>query len=189
VVEEVPDWIRTASSADVDRIGRLASVWKQALDEARSAGFRRSVAAEGLLLDPGAGLLRPTPAPGSYSCRMLQLGSATPRTRPFSAAQSGFCYVGVDAQNRLWLSKQTGAFRRQGYLWEDVDPRRLIFLGGIASGGGDRPPPYGSRPEADTASVLERIGPLRFRLVTARSSGNYRLEVLELTPAPTQPDE
>jgi hypothetical protein len=43
--------------------------------------------------------------------------------------------------------------------------------------------------ERDHIAVLERIGPLRFRLVTPNPGGRHKLEVLELTPAPTQNDE
>ena len=189
IVEPIPDWQAEASVADVDRLSQLGRTWGQALAEAAKAGFKRAVAAEGNLLDPGAGLLRPAPAPGSYMCRMIELGSTSPRTRPFSTSRPTFCYVGVDSQNRLWLSKQTGALRRQGYLWEDVNPRRMVFLGALAAGQSDRAPSYGSSPGRDVGAVLERIGPLRFRLVTPRTGGGHRLEVLELTPAPVQHEE
>jgi hypothetical protein len=97
--------------------------------------------------------------------------------------------VGVDDQGRLWLAKQTGALRRQGYLWEDWNDNRMVFLGSLALGEKDPPPTYGTRLDRDHIGVIERIGPLRFRLVTPRLGGRHKLEVLELTPAPTQNDE
>jgi len=128
--------------------------------------------------------------PGSYMCRLIQLGSTAARGRAFAAAaKPDFCYVGVDDQGRLWLAKQTGALRRQGYLWDDWTATRLVFLGSLASGARDRPPTYGSMPERDQLGVMERVGPLRFRLVTPRPGNRYKLEVLELTPAPTQNPE
>lgn len=188
-VEEVPAWMQTASPADQARLGQLGAVWGQALAEARKAGFKRAVEAEGKLLEPGAALPRPAPAPGSYMCRLVQLGSTSARGRAFTQAKADFCYVGVDDQGRLWLAKQTGASRRQGYLWDDWSPRRMVFLGSLASGDKDRPPGYGSIPERDRIGVIERVGPLRFRLVTPSAVGRHKLEVLELVPAPTQNEE
>ncbi|HEX8214141.1 MAG TPA: DUF4893 domain-containing protein [Allosphingosinicella sp.] len=188
--EDVPGWMHTASPADQARLGQLNGLWRQALGEAGKGGFRRAVAAEGRLLEPRAALPRPQPAPGSYMCRLIQLGSTVARGRAFSASsRSDFCYVGVDDEGRLWLAKQTGALRRQGYLWDDWNPNRLVFLGSLASGERDAPPTYGSMPARDRVGVMERIGPLRFRLVTPSPGGRFKLEVLELTPAPTQNEE
>ena len=186
--EQVPAWRRTASAEDQGRVDQLTQAWEEALAEA-AKGSKRAVAAEGTLLDPDAALPRPAPAPGSYMCRLIQLGSTSPRVRAFAAAKPVFCYVGVDSEDRLWLAKQTGPFRRQGYLWDDRDPRRMIFLGSLASGAKDPPPSYGALPDRDQGGVLERIGPLRFRLVTPRPSSGHKLEVLELTPAPAQLNE
>ncbi|HEV2080274.1 MAG TPA: DUF4893 domain-containing protein [Allosphingosinicella sp.] len=188
VAEQVPAWRRTASGDDQGRVDQLAQAWDEALAEA-GKGSKRALTAEGKLLDPGAGLPRPAPAPGSYMCRLIQLGSTSPRVRPFAAAKPVFCYVGVDSDGRLWLAKQTGPFRRQGYLWDDRDPNRMIFLGSLASGAKDPPPTYGVLPDRDQGGVLERIGPLRFRLVTPRPASGHKLEVLELTPAPSQLDQ
>jgi hypothetical protein len=189
-VEDVPAWMQTASAEDHSQLGRLSGVWNEALAEARKGGFKRALANEGRLLEPGAALPRPAPAPGSYMCRLIQLGSTAARGRAFAAAsRPDFCFVGVDDQGRLWFAKQTGALRRQGYLWDDWNPNRLVFLGSLASGEKDRPPTYGAMAERDRIGVIERIGPLRFRLVTPSPGGRYKLEVLELTPAPTQNDE
>jgi hypothetical protein len=65
----------------------------------------------------------------------------------------------------------------------------MVFLGTFAAGEKDRPPNYGSVPQRDRIGVFERVGPLRFRLVTPAAGGRHKLEVLELTPAPTQNDE
>lgn len=187
-VEQGPAWRRTASAEDQRRVDQLAQAWEEALAEAAKSS-RRALAAEGKLLEPDSALPRPAPAPGSYMCRLIQLGSTSPRVRAFAASKPVFCFVGVDDQERLWLAKQTGPLRRQGYLWEDRDPRRMVFLGSLASGAKDPPPTYGAIPSRDQGGVLERIGPLRFRLVTPRPPGGHKLEVLELTPAPTQLDE
>jgi hypothetical protein len=188
--EDAPAWMRTASPGDQARLGQLGAAWTQALAEARKAGFRRAVAAEGKLLQPNAGLPRPAPAPGSYMCRSVQLGSTIARGRAYAAAaRPDFCYVGVDDEGRLWLAKQTGPLRRQGYLWDDWNSNRMVFLGSNAAGERDAPPNYGAVPERDHIGIVERIGPLRFRLVTPSPAGRHKLEVLELTPAPTQNPE
>jgi hypothetical protein len=189
-VNEGPEWEKSASSADLDRLNRVDQAWSEALAQAGKGASARSVRAEGNLLQPKSGLLRPQPSPGSYLCRLIQLGSSSPRGRAYSASKESFCYVGVDETNRLWFAKQTGPRRRQGYLWEDDVSNRMIFLGGLAAGSADSPPAYGSDPARNIAGIFERIGPLRYRLVAPfPSSGGYKLEILELTPAPTQRDE
>ena len=65
----------------------------------------------------------------------------------------------------------------------------MIFLGSLALGNETEPLAYGEDPGRDMAGVMERIGPLRFRLVVPRPSTGSILEVLELTPAPIQNDE
>lgn len=186
-VEEIPEWERTASPADLDRLNMLDQAWTEALGTARKS-YRRSIAAQGKLLEPDAALARPEPAPGSYMCKLIQIGSSERRGRAYAASKPAFCYVGLDEEDRLWLAKQTGALRRQGFLWEDDEKRRMIFLGSLARGSKDAPEPYGTAPERDTAGIFERIGPMRYRLVTPAPKG-FKLEILELTPAPVQRDE
>lgn len=187
VVEQVVDWQRTALPEDIQRLGSLNQAWAEALEGAAKAGFKRSVAEEGKLLEPGAGLPRPAPAPGSYMCRLIQFGSTAARGRAFAASKASFCYVGVDDDGRLWLARQTGALRREGYLWEDTNRQRMIYLGTLAKGAKDAAPSYGV-PERSRGAVFERIGPLRYRLVTPWPPG-FKLEVMELTPAPLQRED
>ena len=75
------EWQRVASPADRDRIGRLRQAWDAALADARAAGNRREVSAEGDLLRGDAALSRPAPTPGSYQCRMVRLGRLDPKGR------------------------------------------------------------------------------------------------------------
>lgn len=187
-VEATPEWEQTALAADVERLHRLDQAWADALEAARKAGFRRSIASEGKLLEPEAALARPAPGPGSYMCKLIQIAPVTRRARAYAASKPGFCYVGVDEDGRLWLARQTGALRREGYLLEDENGRRLIFLGSFANGSKDAAPAYGTVPERSTSGVFERVGPLRYRLVTPSPKG-FKLEVMELTPAPLQHDE
>ncbi|MCA1652858.1 MAG: DUF4893 domain-containing protein [Sphingomicrobium sp.] len=179
-------WKRVASAGDIDRIARLPSAWSTALGEARTRGAREEVRKEGRLLDPTAALARPTPTPGSYSCRMIRLGSADEKAPAFERFKPFFCYVQEDGE-LLTIIKQTGSQRPAGRLWEDDDPTRLVYLGSLALGEEDGPKAYGEDPKRDMAGVLQRIAPFVWRLVIPWPRGNSRLDVYELTPVAEQP--
>lgn len=185
-VEEPSGWRATASAADIDRLGRIAAAWTEALADARRAGFGKDVDAEGALLDPAAALPRPAPSPGSYMCRLVRLGSDG-RGRAFQAFKPFFCHVGVEG-DLLSITKQTGTQRPGGYLWDD-EGDRLVFLGSMALGDEEAPLPYGADPERDMIGVFERVAPLRFRLVVPWPQGSSKLDVFELVPAPVQREE
>jgi hypothetical protein len=136
---------------------------------------------EGKLLLPRASLPRPAPTPGSYNCRLIKLGKATAKGKPFESFKPFFCYVEVE-DDQLTIVKQTGSQRPAGRLWEDDDPKRLIFLGSLALGEEDQPRAYGDDPKRDMAGVLERIAPFRWRLVIPWPQSTSKLDVFELTP-------
>jgi len=190
VVQEAPTrgdaWRRVANQADLDRIKRLDDAWNEALAEARSAGARGDLRAEGDLLRPDAALARPAPTPGSYQCRMVRLGRTAPKGRAFEKFKPFFCYVEVE-DDLLTIVKQTGSQRPAGRLWEDDEPSRLIFLGSLALGNEDQPKAYGEDPARDMAGVLERVGPFRWRLVIPWPRADAKLDVIELTPVANQP--
>ena len=190
VAEEPPTkadvWMRVANAEDIDRIRRLDSAWEQGLADARRAGAGAQIRAEGDLLRPGAALSRPAPTPGSYNCRMLSLGKATPRARAFERFKPFFCYVEVDG-DLLTIVKQTGSERPAGRLWEDDDARRLIFLGSLALGDEEQPKAYGEDKKRDMAGVLQRVGPFQWRLVIPWPQDDSKLNVFELTPVAEQP--
>ena len=133
------------------------------------------------LLLPRSGLPRPDPTPGSYNCRLIKLGSATPKGKAYESFKPFFCYVEVE-DHLLTIVKQTGSQRPAGRLWEDDDPNRLIFLGSLALGNEDQPLAYGDDPKRDMAGVLERIAPFRWRLVIPWPQSTSKLDVFELTP-------
>jgi hypothetical protein len=180
------EWQRVASRADADRIARLRQAWDAALSDARAAGHRREVDAEGALLRGDAALARPSPTPGSYECRMVRLGRLTPRGRAYEKFKPFFCYVEVDG-SLLTIVKQTGSQRPAGRLWEDDEPNRLIYLGSLALGSEEQPKAYGDDPRRDMAGVFERIGPFRWRLVIPWPQEQSKLDVYELTPVANQP--
>ena len=173
-------WKAVATASDEDRLARLGLAWQEALDEAgktNAADLRR----EGKLLLPRSGLQRPDPTPGSYNCRLIKLGSATPKSKPYETFKPFFCYVQIEG-DQLTIVKQTGSQRPAGRLWDDDDTRRMIFLGSLALGDEDQPLAYGDNPKRDMAGVFERIAPFRWRLVIPWPQSTSKLDVFELTP-------
>jgi hypothetical protein len=173
-------WKAVSNAEDRDRLSRLGLAWQEAIADAsktNAADIRR----EGKLLLPRSGLPRPEPTPGSYNCRLIKLGRATPRSKPYETFKPFFCYVEVE-DNLLTIVKQTGSQRPAGRLWEDDDSTRLIFLGSLALGDETAPLAYGDDPKRNMAGVLERIGPFRWRLVIPWPQSTSKLDVFELTP-------
>jgi len=181
-------WQGVASTADLGRIRRVATGWSSGLAEARAAGFRDQIRAEGDLLDPDAAKPRPAPTPGSYSCRMVRLGREGAKGPAFQKFKPFFCYVEVEG-SLFTIVKQTGSQRPAGRLWEDDLPNRLIFLGTLALGSEEEARAYGDDPKRDMAGVFERIGPFVWRLVIPYPQNGAQLDVFELTPVAEQPKE
>ena len=175
------DWQKVASKPDADRIARLRQAWDEALSDARAAGSRQEVEAEGALLQGDAALARPSPTPGSYECRMVRLGRLTPRARAFEKFKPFFCYVEVQGEY-LTIVKQTGSQRPAGYLYPDPGRNRLVFLGSLAPAGNDASLAYGEDAARDLAGVLERVAPFRYRLVIPWPQSDSKLDVIELVP-------
>ena len=174
-------WKAVATAADQDRLARLGLAWQEALDDAgktNGADIRK----EGKLLLPRSALPRPDPTPGSYNCRLIKLGKATPKSKAYESFKPFFCYVEVEDDGLLTIVKQTGSQRPVGRLWPDDEPTRLVFLGSLALGNEDQPLAYGDDPKRDMAGVLERIGPFTWRLVIPWPQSTSKLDVFELTP-------
>jgi hypothetical protein len=178
-------WKGLATPADQDRLARIDGAWQQALTEA-GRSFGTEIRKEGALLKPHGGLPRPAPTPGSYNCRLIKLGQASPKTRAYESFKPFFCYVEVE-DDLLTIVKQTGSQRPAGRLWEDDKTDRLIFLGSLALGDEQQPLAYGDDPKRDMAGVLERIAPFRWRLVIPWPQSTSKLDVFELTPVANQP--
>ena len=179
-------WMAIASAADARRLANVTGAWAAGLADARKADFITAVRDEGTLLKTDAGLARPAPTPGSYNCRLVRLGSTGKGKPAFEKFKPFFCYVEVEG-NLLTIVKQTGSTRPAGRLWEDDDPKRLIFLGSLALGDEETPLAYGENPRRDMAGIFERIGPFRWRLVIPWPQEGAKLDVFELTPVVEQP--
>ena len=178
-------WKQVATDADEDKLSRIAAAWRDGLAEVQR-NHAGEVRREGVLLRPQAALPRPAPTPGSYNCRLIKLGRASPKTRAYESFKPFFCYVEVEG-DLLTIVKQTGSQRPAGRLWEDDDPNRLIFLGSLALGDAQLPVAYGDDPKRDMAGVFERIGPFKWRLVIPWPQSSSKLDVFELTPVARQP--
>ena len=179
VVPVGENWQAVIRAEDRDRLTRLDSAWETALAGARSRGLTGRVAGEGALREPDAGLPRSALPPGSYPCRVTRLGGTG--WGAFTAYPSYFCHVGVEGP-LLSFTKQTGSERPGGYIWNDSDERQ-IFLGAMARGSEDVPPPYGDGEARDLAGVVERIGPFRYRIVLPWPTNGATLDVIELVPS------
>ena len=186
VVEEALAWEKDATAEDRKRIEGLDRAWAEALADVRNSRFSRRLRDEGRLLDPKGAQQRPAPSPGSYMCRLIRLGAIDRREPPFIAFKPFFCYVGV-ADHQLSIIKQTGSQRPAGYLWDDDNPDRMIFLGSLAPDN-DEPLAYGEDPARDVAGIFERVGAFRYRLVIPWPKNGAKLEVYDLIPAPVQED-
>ena len=173
-------WKSVATAADQDRIARLGLAWQDALTDAKKTNAA-DIRSEGKLLMPRTALPRPAPTPGSYNCRLIALGKATPKSKAFESFKPFFCYVEIEG-DQLTIVKQTGSQRPAGRLWEDDDSNRMIFLGSLALGDEEQPLAYGDDPKRNMAGVFERIAPFRWRLVIPWPQNDAKLDVFELTP-------
>lgn len=175
-------WQGIASTADKGRLANVSGAWAAGLAAARKSGFVSALREESELVKSNAAIARPAPTPGSYRCRLVKLGGkpAFEKFKPF------FCYVEVDGE-LLTIVKQTGSQRPAGRLWEDDNPKRLIFLGSLALGDEEAPLAYGDNPKRDMAGILERTGPFRWRLVIPWPQDGSKLHAYELTPVADQP--
>ncbi len=89
-----PEWRSVAQPADLDRITRLQEAWDEALASLGSGATARRLRREGALLEPSAALPHPSPAPGSYRCRVIRFTAAVRGRSGASVTGPFFCFVG-----------------------------------------------------------------------------------------------
>lgn len=179
---EVEAWRGVATPADTQSLEALPAAWEEALGEVRRR-YRRALAAEGGLLVPDTRLPRAAPAPGTYRCRAIRLGTRAARIPPWSVSKSGFCYVGVSGDQLSFASEIPGT-RIGGYLFDVKEGDNLVFLGATVPARTKTAPPYGANEALDWAGLLERTDEFHYRLTLPRRTGDNRLIVIELIAAP-----
>lgn len=175
-------WRAVATAGDAARLTRLDDAWREALGEARGAGFGAEIRALGALADPNAAQAgRLQPPPGEYRCRTVKLGRQGEVGMSYVAYPAFRCLVELTPGGDLILSKMTGSQRTRGLIYPDGD-RRLIYLGAQAWGTGETGfPAYGEQAQRDQIGVVERIGDNRWRLVLPYPMQESKLDLLELT--------
>ncbi|MDQ8029321.1 MAG: DUF4893 domain-containing protein [Brevundimonas sp.] len=174
-------WREVVSAEDAGNLGRLDQAWRLGRAEAEDKGFASEVEALGPLVDPMAGQAgRLQPAPGTYRCRTIKLGSKAGNTLAYVAYPFFRCSVELTPGGDLILTKTTGSQRTRGLLYPDTD-NRLVFVGAQAWGDDERTfPTYGQQTVRDQVGVFERIGAERWRLVIPWPRLESKLEILEL---------
>jgi len=174
------DWRKVAKPADASALGRMDEAWRLARAEAEKGGYSRQVEALGPLADPNAGQSgRLQPAPGTYRCRTIKMGSRDGGGLAYVDYPWFACSVELTPGGDLILSKTTGSQRTQGLLYPDTD-RRLVYVGAQAWGDEAHYPRYGQTAERDQLGVLERIGQNRWRLAIPWPKQEAKLELLEI---------
>lgn len=182
-------WKSVATADDQARLARLDEAWQRGLADARAVVSRADLKAEGKLLEAKAAETKPSPTPGSYSCRLITLGKEGGKGPAYQKFKPFFCYVLVQ-DDQFTIVKQTGSQRPAGRLWDDNSgTNRMIFLGTLALGNEEEARAYGENPWRDMAGVFERIAPFKWRLVIPFPKDGAKLDVFELTPVPEQPAE
>lgn len=173
-------WREVVSAADASSLGRLDEAWRLARAEA-DRGFAKDVEALGPLVDPNAAQAgRLQPAPGTYRCRTLKLGTKSEGGLAYVAYPFFRCTIELTPGGDLVLIKTTGSQRTRGLLYPDTDDR-LVFVGAQAWGSDETTfPTYTGRSDRDQVGVLERIGPQRWRMVVPWPRLESKLEILEL---------
>lgn len=177
-VEQPTGWRATATSDDQRRIDDLTGRMQRML-AALPATMRARVAAQGMLLNPTAGLDAPTLSPGSYQCRLVRVGGR----RGVVSYKPDFCYIAV-VDGKQSFTKQTGTQLPGGWLFDDDSGKRLIFLGTLRPQQAPSAPPYGEVRQRDVAAVIERIAPFRWRMALVKNDGqgDQTLDIYELIP-------
>lgn len=174
------DWRAVAKHGDAALLGRLDDAWRVARAEADTKGFAAEVEKLGVLVDPNAAQAgRLQPAPGSYRCRTIKMGSRDGAGLAYVDYPWFACSVELTPGGDLILSKTTGSQPTQGLLYPDTD-RRLVYIGAQAWGDEAHYPRYGQTSERDQLGVLERIGQNRWRLVIPWPKQEAKLELLEI---------
>jgi hypothetical protein len=179
-VPAVAGWRAIATDSDLERARKWRTAWVRALAKARAGGHSAEIAAEGILLEPDAGLRGVAPPAGDYRCRVLKVGGKGEGLLDYIAYPNFDCRISAAAGATDFV-KLTGSQRPVGRLFADGD-RRLVFLGTLQLGDEQGVLRYGHDRQRDMIGLLERIGERRWRLAFPYPAFESTLDVLELVP-------
>lgn len=179
-VANASSWQSVATLTDRARLRDWRASFVRALADARAAGHGEAIAAEGVLLEPDAGVGGPIPS-GDYRCRVVKLGARSPGQLPFLSYPAFTCRIAPSGR-LLAFTKLTGSQRQVGYIFPH-DQLRTAFLGTLVLGDEQRAIPYGADADRDLAGWIERIGPNRYRLLLPAPRFESLMDVVELVPA------
>jgi hypothetical protein len=181
---EGTDWRRLATAPDRARLRQWRSAWTEALAAARAdpAGAA-AIARDAALFDPDRALAEAMPPIGDYDCRMVKLGRRGGVGAVYGEQGWSRCRVdaGGRAEDARGLTGLDGRQRPVGTLYADTDAR-VVFLGSMTLAD-ERPLAYGRDTGRDMVGMMERIGPMRWRLVLPRPAYQSILDLLEMRPA------
>jgi hypothetical protein len=175
------DWRTIATGDDRERLRGWRDAFVDALRAARTSGHGAAVAAEGALLEPDAALPGPGIPNGSYRCRVIKVGAKSQGLLDYVAYPHFACRIRQE-KDLQGFAKLSGSQRQVGLIFPS-DAVRQVFLGTLVLGDERRAMQYGRDRERDVAGFIERIGPVRWRLIMPRPHFESQMDVLELTPA------
>jgi hypothetical protein len=176
-VQTETGWRSIAQPDDQQRIAAIDARFQAALADLPRR-LRPRDAADKQLLDPKVARPMPALTPGGYQCRRIRLGGRAKLTR----FKPDTCYVKLEDGDRLSYTTLSGALMPGGWLYPDGDDR-LVLLATDRPANTRAAPAYGTGAGQDLAGVVERLGPMRWRLTIPRAD---EFDIWELKPWPTQ---
>jgi hypothetical protein len=176
-----PDWHKTVTSADMDRLRDWRTAFTKAIDKASASGNASSIAREGALLQPDAGLDGAALTAGSYRCRVIKIGGKVANVPDYVVYPPTSCSV-TQEEELLGFAKSGGTQRPVG-LFFPADRKKMIFLGTMVLGDERRPLEYGRDSTRDMAGALERVGERRWRIILPYPRFESMMDVIEIVPA------
>jgi Domain of unknown function (DUF4893) len=175
------NWRSIITGTDQNRLRDWRDSFVQALSKARGSGNGESMAREGVLLDPDAGL--PTPAfdAGQYRCRAIKIGGKGRMMGDYVVFPATPCSVTHEGQV-LGFAKSGGTQRPVGLIFP-AEGGKMIFLGTLVLGDEIRALEYGRDRDRDMVGALERVSEGRWRMILPYPRFDGVMEIIEITRA------
>lgn len=173
-----PPWRQAITEPDRKRLSLLWKAWETAKSQVVAAGHMAEWTALGDLVDPAARTEGGPPAPGSYRCRTVKLGTRNPGMPVWTMGEAVPCRFEMSGDYLRFVGGGR-AQRSAGLLYPDGE--RLIFLGAVSLGSEPGRFAYARDAERDQVGVLHRIGTNRWRLELPWPKWESTLDIVEIT--------